>query len=197
MLALWKENYDQPRQHIKKQIHYFTNKGLSSQSYGFSGSHVWMWELDYKESQVLKNWWFWPVILEKTLQSPLCYKEIQPVHPKGNQPWILIGRTDVEAETPILWPVDEKNRLTGKYPDLGKIEGRRRRGWQRWHGWIASPTQWTWICVGSRCWWWTGKPVVLQSMGLLSWTQLSDRTDWLKLLIARRWWWGDECCHLN
>ena len=104
MLVPWKKSSDQPRQHIKKQRHYFTNKGPSSQTYGFSSGHVWMWELDYKESWALKNWWFWTVVLEKTLESPLDYKEIQPVHPKGDQSWIFIERTDVEAETPVLWP---------------------------------------------------------------------------------------------
>ena len=107
---------------------YFTNKGLSSQSYGFSSSHIWMWQLDYKESWVLKNWCFWTVVLEKTLESPLESKEIQPVHPKGNQSWILIGRTDAEAETPILWPPDVKNWLIGNEKlMLGKTGGRRRR----------------------------------------------------------------------
>ena len=101
-LTPWKESYDQPRQYIKKQRHYFANKGPSSQSYGFSSSLVWMWELDYKENWVPKNWCFWTVVLEKTLESSLNCKEIQPVHPKGNQSWIFIGRTDVEAETPIL-----------------------------------------------------------------------------------------------
>ena len=96
------------------------NKGPSSQSYGFSSSHVWMWELDYKESWVLKNWCFWTVVLEKTLESPLDCKEIQPVRFKGNQSWVFIGRTDAEAETPILWPPDGKNWLIGKDPDAGK-----------------------------------------------------------------------------
>ena len=105
-----------PRQHIKKQIHYFANKGPSCQSYGFSSSHVWMWELAYKESWVLKNWCFWTVVLEKTLESHLDSKEIQPVHPKGNQSWIFIWRTDAEAETPILWPPDGKNWLIWKDP---------------------------------------------------------------------------------
>ena len=134
MLAPWKKKYDQPRQQIRKQRHYFTNKGLSSQSYGFSSSHVWIWELDYTESWVLKNWCFWTVVLERTLESPMDCKEIQPVHPKGNQSWILIGRTDAEAETPILWPPDVKNWLIGKDPDAVerlKIEGRSRRGQQR------------------------------------------------------------------
>ena len=93
---------------IKKQRHYFANKGPSSQSYGFSSSHVWMWELDYKESWAPKNQSFWTVVLEKTLESPLNCKAIQPVHPKGDQSWVFIGRTDVEAETPILWLPDVK-----------------------------------------------------------------------------------------
>ena len=120
MLAPWKKSYDQPRQHIKKQRHYLANKGPSSQSYGFSNSHVWIWELDYKESWAPKNWCFWTVVLEVTLESPLDCKEIQPVHPKGNQFWIFIGRTDAEAETPILWPPDAKNWLIRKDPDSGK-----------------------------------------------------------------------------
>ena len=110
---------------------YFANKGTSSQSYGFSSTHVWMWEFDYKERWVPKNWYFWTVVLEKTLGSPLNCKEIQPVHPRGNQSWIFIGRTDVEAETPILWPPDVRANSFEKTLMLGKIEGRRRRGWQR------------------------------------------------------------------
>ena len=110
----------------------FTNKGLSSHSYGFSSSYVWMWELDYKESWAQKTWCFWTVVLEKTLESPLDYKEIQLAHPKGNQSWIFIGRTDAEAETPILRPPDVKKWLIWKDPDAGKIEGGRRRGWHPW-----------------------------------------------------------------
>ena len=102
------ESYDQPRQHVKKQRHYFANKSLSSQSYGFSSSHVWTWELDYKEGWTPKNWCFWTVVLERTLESPLDFREIQPVHPKGNQSWIFIGRTDAEAQVRILWPPDVK-----------------------------------------------------------------------------------------
>ena len=101
---------------IKKQRHYFANKCLSSQGYGFSSSHVWMWELDYKEIWAPKNWCFWTVVLEKTLDC----KEIQPVHPKGNQSWIFTGRTDTEAETPTLWPPDVKSQLIGKDPDAAK-----------------------------------------------------------------------------
>ena len=103
MLTPWKESYDQPRQHIKKQRHYFTNKGPSSQGYGFSSGCLWMWELDYEEGWALKNWCFWTVVLEKTLESPLDYREIQLVNPKVNQSWIFIGRTDAEAETPIFF----------------------------------------------------------------------------------------------
>ena len=110
----------QPRQHIKKQRHYFADKGPYSQSYGFSSSHVWMWELDYKESWVLKNWCFWTVVLEKTLASPLDCKEIQPVHLKGDQSWVFIGKTDVETETPVLWLPDAKNWLIWKDPDARK-----------------------------------------------------------------------------
>ena len=126
-LASWKKSYDQPRQHIKKQRCYFANKGPSSQSYGFSSSHVWKWELDYKESWAPKNWCFWTVVLEKTIESPLNSKEIQPVHPNGNQSWILIGRTHVEIETLILWLPDGKNWPTGKHPVAGK-DWRQEKG---------------------------------------------------------------------
>ena len=119
-LVPWKKSYDQPREHVKKQRHYFANRGPSSQIYGFSSSHVWIWELDHKESWTLKNWCFWTVVLEKTLESPLDSKEVKPVHPKGNQSWIFIGRTDAEAETPILWPPDVNNWLIGKDSDAGK-----------------------------------------------------------------------------
>ena len=122
------KSYDQPRQHIKKQRHYFAKKGLSSQSYGFSSRHVWMWEVDHKESWVPKNWCFWTVMLEKTLESPLDCKEIEPIHPKGNQSWIFIGRTDVEAEAPILWPPDEKNWLIWTDPDAGKDWRQEEKG---------------------------------------------------------------------
>ena len=165
MLTPWEKSYDQTRQHIKKQRHYFVNKGPSSQGYGFSSSHVWMWELDYKESWVPKNWCFWTVVLEKTLESPLDCKEIQPVHPKGNQSWIFIGRTDVEAETPILWPPDVKSWLIGKTLMLGKIKGRKRRWWQRMR-WLDGITDSMDMSLrNSGSWSWTGRPGVLQSMG--------------------------------
>ena len=124
----WKESYGQSRQHIEKQRYYFVNKGLSSQGYGFSSSHVWMWELDYKESWAPKNWCFWTVLLDKTLESSLDCKEIEIVSPKGNQPWIFIGRTDVEAETSILWPPDAKSWLIWKDPDAGKDWGQEEKG---------------------------------------------------------------------
>ena len=141
MLTPWKESYDQPRQHIKKQRHYFVHKGPSSQGYGFSSSHVWMWELDYKESWAQKNRCFWTVVLEKTLESPLDCKEIQSVYPKGNQSCMFIGRTDVEAETPIFWPPDAKSWLIWKDPDAGKYwrqeeKGTREDEMVRWHHWL-------------------------------------------------------------
>ena len=118
--ASWKESYDQPRLHIKKQRHYFPDKCPYSQSYGFSSTRVWMWELDHKESWMPKNRYFWTVVLEKTLESPLDCKKFQSVHPKGNQSWIFIGRTDAEADVPILWPLYVKSWLIGKHPDAGK-----------------------------------------------------------------------------
>ena len=139
MLAPWRKSYDQPRHHIKMQRHYFANKSPSSQGYGFSSSHVWMLELCCKESWAPKNWCFWTVVLEKTLESPLDCKEIKPVHAKGNQSWLLIGRTDTEAETPILWPPDVKNWHIGKDPDAGK-DWRQEKGMTEdemvvWHHW--------------------------------------------------------------
>ena len=144
---------DQPRQHIKKQRHYFANKVLSSQGYGFSSSHVRMWELDYKESWALKNWCFWTVVLKKTLESPLDCKEIQPVHPKGNLCWIFIGRTDVEAETLATWCKELTHRKRPWCWERLKVGGEGDdRGWDDW---MASLTQWTWIWVSSGSWWWT------------------------------------------
>ena len=127
MLAPWKKSYDNPRQNIEKQRHYFSNKGPSSQGYVFSSSHISMWELDYKESWMPKNWCFWTVVLEKTLGSPLDCKEIQPDHPKGDQSWVFIGKTDVETETPVLWPPDAKSWLIGKDPDAGKDWGQEEK----------------------------------------------------------------------
>ena len=131
MLAPWKKSYDQTRLLTKKQRHYFASKGPSSQGYGFSSSHVWMWELDYKDSWVPKNWCFLTVVLEKTLESPLDCKMIQPVHPKGDQSWIFVGRTDSEVETPIFGHLMRRAVSLEKTLMLRKIESRRRRGWQR------------------------------------------------------------------
>ena len=121
-------SYDQPRQHIQKQRYYFANKDPPSQGYGFSSGHVWMWEFNYKESWAPKNWCFWAVVLEKTLEGPLDCKEIQPVHPKGDQSWVFIGRTDFEAETPILWLPDAKSWLIWKNPDTVKDWKREKKG---------------------------------------------------------------------
>ena len=129
MIASWKKSYDKPRQLLKKQRHHSTDEGLYSQSYGFPSSYVCMWQLDHKAGWMVKNWCFLTVVLEKTLESHLDCKEIKHVNPKGNQPWIFSGRTDAEA--PIIWPCDAKSWLIGKALMLGKIEGRRRRGWQR------------------------------------------------------------------
>ena len=174
----WKKSYDQHRQHIKKQRHYFANKGPSSQSYDFSSSHVWMWELEYKESWALKNWCLWTAALEKTLESPLDCKEFKPVHPKGNQSWILTGRTKAGAETPILWPPDADSWLIGKHPDAGKDwrQGEEEMtedklvGWHHRldvHEFEEAPG------VGE----WQGS-LVLQSMVTRRQTQLSEWTDY-------------------
>ena len=149
MLAPRKKNYDKTWQPIKKQTHYFTDKGLSSQSFGFSSNHVLMWELDYKEIWMLKNWCFWTVVLEKILESPLESKEIKPVNPKGNQSWIYFGRTDAEA--PILWPPDGNNWLIGKDHDAWKDWRQEEKGMtEGWDGWMASLTWWAWVWVSSK-----------------------------------------------
>ena len=125
-----------------------------------------MWELAYKESWVPKNWCFWTVVLEKTLESPLNCKDIQPVNPKGNQSWIFTRMTDAEAETLVLWPLATKNRLIGKDPDAGKDWRWEEKGTtEGWNVWLASPSQWTWVWVNSRSEWCIGRPGVLQSMG--------------------------------
>ena len=176
------ETYDQPRYHIKKQRHYFANKGLSSQGYGFSSSHVWMWELDYKESWAPKNWCFWTVVLEKTLESPLDNKEIQPVHPKGNQSWIFIGRTDAEAETSILWATWCEELTHLKRPHTGKDWRQEEKGMAedemvRWHHWLNEHEfEWT-LAVGmDREAWCAAVHGVTKSRTWLSnWTELKVR----------------------
>ena len=126
MLAPWKKSCEKPRQHIKKQRHHFVDQSPYSQSYGFSSSHVKMWELDHKEDWVSKNWCFWTVVLEKILESLLDSKEVKPVNPKGNQPWIFTGRTNAEA--PILWSSDAKSQLIGKDADAGKDWRQEEKG---------------------------------------------------------------------
>ena len=129
------------------------------------------------ERWVLKNWWFWTVVLEKTLESPLDCREIQPVHPNEDRSWVFIGRTDVEAETPILWPPDAKSWLIWKDPGVGKDWGQEEKEMTGWDGWMASLTQWTWVWVNSGSWWWTGIPLLLWSMGLQSRTRMGDWTE--------------------
>ena len=179
-----KKSYDQPRQ----QKHYFANKGPSNQSYGFSSSHVWMWKLNYKESWALKNWCFWTVVLEKTLKSPLDCKEIKLVNPSGNQSWIFIGRTDAEAETPILWPPDAKNLLLGKDPDAGK-------GWRQekgmiedemvgWHHWLDGHEFEQALGVGDG---W--RSLACCSPWGCNESDMTERLSWTERLIGSR---GDE-----
>ena len=148
-----------------------------------------MWELDYKESWVPKNWCFWTVVLEKTLESPLDCKDVQPVHPKGDQSWVFFGRTDVEAETPILWPPDVKSWLIWIRPWCWKRLKAGGEGDNRgWDGWMAPPTQWTWVWVDSGSWWWTGRPGVLQFMGFTeSRIQLSDWTELNYIWSIAKW----------
>ena len=171
MLAPWKKSYDQPRQHIEKQRHYFANKGPSSQGYGLSSGHVWMWELNYNESWVLKNWCVWTVVLEKTLESPLDCKEIQPVHTKGNihwKDWCWSWNSNSLAtwcEELTHWKRSwcwERLKVGGKGNDRG------------WDGWMASPTQWTWVWVNSGSWWWTREAwgcKELDTAERLNWTE--------------------------
>ena len=149
---------------IKKQRRYFSNKGLSSQSYGFSSSHVCIWELDYKEDWVSRKWCFWTVKLENTLESPLDCKDIQPVNPKGNQCWILEGLM-LKQKLQYFGHLMGRTDSFEKTLMLEKIEGGRRRVDRGWDGWMASPAQQTWVWVSSRGWWWTGKPGLLQSTG--------------------------------
>ena len=162
MMASYQENSDKPRQCVKKQRHYFADSGPYSQGYGLSSNHVQLWELDHKEGWVLKDWCLQTVVLEKTLESLLDSKAIKPVNLKGNQSWILIGRTDAEA--PILWPPDVNSQLietTWCWERLKAEEGDRR-----WDGWTASPMQWPWPWANSRKYWGKGKPCMLRCMEL-------------------------------
>ena len=189
MLIPWKKSYDKPSQYFKKQRHYLANKGPYSQSYGFSSNLVWMLESDGKEGWMPKNWCFWTVVLERTLESPLDGKEIKSVHPKGNQLWIFIGRTDAEAEAPILWLPDAKSLTHWRRPWCWERLKAGGEGDDRgWDGWMASLTWWTWVWINSRSWWWTGKPGVLRFTGLQrvghNW---ATELNWTECLIALFW----------
>ena len=174
-----------------KSSHYFANKGPCGQGYGFSSGHVWMWELDCEESWALRNWCFWTVVLEKTLESPLDCKEIQPVHPKGDKSWVFIGGTDAEAGNSNTLATSWEELTHWKRPWYweglgGGVEGDNRG----WDGWMASPTWWAWVWVNSGSLWWTGRPGVLWFMGSrrvghdwateLNWTEFMN----LKLLLS-------------
>ena len=159
MQAPWKKSYDQLRQHIKKQRHYFANKGLSSQSYGFSSSHVWMWELDYKESWVPKNWCFWTVVLEKILESPLDCKEVLLVHPKDISPEYSLERLMLKLKLQYLATWCEELTHWKRPWCWGRLKAGGEGDDKGWNGWMA------WVWASSRNWWWTGKHGVLQSMG--------------------------------
>ena len=149
---------------FKKQRHHFANKGLCRQTYGFPSSHLQLWELDHKEGWALKNWCFWTVVLEKTLESPLNSKEIiKPVNPKGNQSWMFIGRTGAEAKALIHWPPDAKSLLIGKDWCWQRLRPAGGGDDRRWDDWMVSPIQWTWVWANSGRLWCTRKPGVLQS----------------------------------
>ena len=148
-----------------------------------------MWELDCEESWAPKNWCFWAVVLEKTLESPLDCKEIQPVHPKGDKSLLFFGRTDAEAETPVLWPPHAKSWLIGKDSDAGRGWGQEEKGTRGWNGWMASLTQWIWVWINSGSLWWTGRAGVLQFMGLQrvghDWaTELKTKISIVKRLVV-------------
>jgi len=154
-------------------------------------SHVWMWELDCEEGWMPKNWCFWTVMLEKTLESPLDCKEIQPVHSEGDQPWDFFGRNDAEAETPVLWPLMWRVDSLEKTLMLGGMGAGGEGDNRGWDGWMASLTRWTWVWVNSGSWWWTVRPGVLRFMG-------SKRVghDWATELNWTEKWFGDISIYL-
>ena len=194
-LTPWKKSYYQPRQHIKKQRHYFANKGPFSQGYSFSSSHVWLWELGYKEIWAPKNCCFWTVVMEKTPESLLDCKETQTVHPKENQFWIFIGRINVEAEAPIFWPPDEKNWHTGKDPDAGKHWGREDKGstedeMDGWHHWLnGHEFGWTLgVGDGREAWHGVVHVVAESRTWVRDWTELNMFVFWLILTMVPYLW---------
>ena len=196
MLPPWKKSYDQPRQHIKKQRHYFPDKGPASQSYVFSRSHVWMWELDYKESWVPKNWWFWTVVWRRLLRVPWTARGSNQLILQEISPEYSLEELMLKLKLQYFGHLMQRTDSLEKTLMLGKIEGGRRRGQQRMRWWMASPTQWTWVWVNSRSWWWTGRPGVLQSMiGLQrvghDW---ATELNWIELLLASIWWTVRELC---
>ena len=193
MLAPWKKSYDQPRQHIKKQRHYLANKGWSSQSYGFSSSHVSMWEVDHKEDWEPRYSCFWTMVVEKTIESTLDCNEIKAVNPKGNQSWIFIRRTDAEAETPILWPPDAKIWLIEKDPDVEKNWKQEEKGWHRMR-WLDGITNSMDMSFSKPWRWWrTGKPAVRSPCG----HKVSDRTEWMNNKLSKNSSGGKSLLYCN
>ena len=183
----WKKSYDQPRQHIKKQRHLFAHKCPYSQSYS---SNVWIWNLDHEEGWTLKNWCFWTVVFENTLESPLDCNDIKSVNPKWNKSWIFIKRTDIEAEAPILLPPDMKSRLIRKDPDAGKYS-KQEKGQQRTR-WLDGITDSVDLSLSiSERWWRTGKPAYCSPLGSKSQTWLND---W-KATTILVWTYSHACCH--
>ena len=182
------------RKHIKKQRHYFANKGPSSQSYGFSSSHVWTWDLDCKEDWVPKNWCFWTVVLEKTLESLVDSKEIESVNPKGNQSWVFTGRTDAKAKAPVLWSPDTKNQSMEKTLMLGKIEGRGRKG-QQGMRWLDGITDWMdmsfiklqEIVKDRKAWHPAVHGIIKSWIGLSDWQKQQSKLPALEFYIIKLW----------
>ena len=166
MVAPWKKSYDKLRQHFKKPRLDFTNKDPFSQSYGFSSSHVWMWELDHKEGWAPKNWCFWTVVLEKTVEIPWTERGSNQSIINKISPEYFLNRLMLKLKLQYFGHLMQRVDSLENILMLEKIEGRRQRGRQRMRWWIASSTWWTWVWASSRSWWWSGKPSVLESIGL-------------------------------